>query len=97
MACRTPGCLGNYDFNNIAFYARKRFIEGYDTVTLLEQAASEREKEEIALVAMLDLDENIIRDLELCCRYAKQCKVTICRQKLKSMIEEDLANRPLLN
>lgn len=97
MVCRTSGCLGNYDFDHIAFYARKRFIEGYDTVTLLNQADSEREREEIALVAMLDVDENIIQDLDLSCRYAEQCKVTTCRAKLKKMIEEDLAKRPLLN
>jgi len=97
MVCRTPGCLGNYDFDNIAFYARKRFVEGYDTVTLLNQATSEREKEEIALVAMLDIEDNQIQDLGLCCRHAGVCKVTICREKLKKMIEEDLSNPPLLN
>ena len=59
MACSTPGCLGNYDFDHIAYYARKRFVEGYDTVTLLEQARTEQEKEEIALVAMLDIEDNI--------------------------------------
>ena len=76
---------------------RKRFVEGCDTITLLKQAASEREKEEIALVAMLDIEDDIIQELELCCRHAKNCKVSICREKLKNMIEEDLANRPILN
>jgi hypothetical protein len=97
MACRVRGCLGNYDFNSIAFYARKRFVEGYDTVALLQQATSEREKEEIALVAMLDIEDNTIQNLQLCCRHANRCKVTICREKLKKMIEEDLANRRVLN
>ena len=94
MACRTPGCLGNYDFDHIAYYARKRFVEGYDTVTLLQQATSEKEKEEIALVAMLDIDDNVIRDLNLYCRYASDCKITTCREKLKKMIEEDLTTNP---
>ena len=97
MACSTPGCLGNYDFDNIAFYARKRFIEGYDTITLLKQATSEREKEEIALVAMLDIEDDIVKDIGLCCRYAKECEVTICREKLKKMIEADLADKRVLN
>ena len=91
MVCRTPGCLGNYDFDQIAFFACKRFVEGYDTVTLMEQATCEREREEIALVAMLDIEDGVIQDLELCCLHAEQCKVTICREKLKKMIEEDLA------
>ena len=47
MTCHNPGCIGNYDFDQIAFFARKRFIEGCQTVTLLEQARSQREREEI--------------------------------------------------
>ena len=47
MACYNPGCMGNYDFDHIALFARKRFVEGYDTVTLLQQAESQCEKEEI--------------------------------------------------
>ena len=97
MVCRTPGCLGNYDFDNIAFYARKRFIEGHDTITLLQQATSEQEREEIALVAMLDIEDDIVKDIGLSCRYAKECEITICREKLKKMIEESLADKQLLN
>jgi hypothetical protein len=89
--------LGNYDFERIAFYARKRFVQGHGTVTLLEQATTEQEKEEIALVAMLDIEDNLIQDLELCCRHAEECKVTICREKLKKMIEEDLGGPSMLN
>lgn len=97
MACRTPGCLGNYNFDHIAFYARKRFVEGYDTVTLLNQARSEKEKEEIALVALLDVEEKLIKDINLQCRYASACKITTCRAKLKRMIEADLAGCSQVN
>ena len=97
MASSIPGCLGEYDFDHIAYFARKRFIEGYDTISLLNQARTEREKEEIALVAMLDLDDDIVRDLKLCCRYSAICKVTICRDKLKKMIEADMANTEVSN
>jgi hypothetical protein len=93
MVCRDPNCLGNYDFDHIVFFARKRFVEGCNTVTLLEQAESEREKEEIALVCLLDVEDNKIQDLQLCCRHAGNCKVIDCRDKLKKMIEEELANR----
>ena len=93
MVCHDPKCLGNYDFDHIVFFARKRFVEGCNTVTLLEQAESEREKEEIALVCLLDVEDNKIQDLHLCCRHAGNCKVIDCRNKLKIMIEEELANR----
>lgn len=90
MVCHTPGCMGNYDFDQIAFFARKRFVEGYSTITLLQSAKSEREKEEISLVAMLDISDDEIKDIQLSCRHAKTCTVTICRKKLREMIEEDL-------
>jgi hypothetical protein len=84
--------MGNYDFDRIADFARKRFVEGHNTVTLLERAESEREKEEIALVCLLDVEDNKVRDLQLCCWRSGACKVTDCREKLKVMIEEELSN-----
>jgi hypothetical protein len=90
MACYNPGCLGNYDFEHIAFFARRRFVEGCNTVALLEQAKSECEKEEIALVSLLDVSDDEIRDLQLSCRYASQCKVMNCREKIRKMIKEYL-------
>jgi hypothetical protein len=92
MVCHNPGCMGNYDFDQIAFFARKRFIEGHNTVDLLQQAKSEREKEEIALVCLLDVADDQIQDLRLSCRYEGQCEVTSCREKLRKMIERELAS-----
>jgi hypothetical protein len=90
--CINPRCLGNYDFEHIAHFARKRFVEGFDTLTLLQQARSQREKEEIALVCMLDVDADVIRDLKLSCRHADACEVTDCRDRLRDLIERDLAD-----
>jgi len=91
QACTNPRCLGHYDFEHIATFARKRFIEGCDTVTLLQQAKSKREREEIALVCMLDVQDDVVHDLRLDCRHAKKCKATDCRERLKKLIEQDLA------
>ena len=91
MVCYNPGCLGNYDFDHIALFARKRFIEGNDTMTLMEQAQTEREKEEIALVCMLDIEDNLIQDLNLSCKYSDTCKLTNCREKLRNLISQELA------
>ena len=90
MACHNPECLGNYDFEHIAYYARKRFVEGCNTMVLLEQAESQREKEEIAFVSLLDVENDKIRDLQLSCQYDKQCKVVDCRERLISMIAAEL-------
>ena len=90
-ACRNPGCLGNYDFEKIARFAKKRFIEGVDTVALLEQATSVREKEEIALVCLLDVEDDVVYELRLDCRHAGTCKATDCRDRLRKLIQDDLA------
>ncbi len=90
MTCYVPGCLGNYNFDSIALFARKRFIEGCNTIDLMKNARTRREKEEIALVAMLDLNDRAVSDLKLDCKHAGTCKVTICRNLLKRMIKEDL-------
>ncbi len=90
MVCHNPGCLGDYDFERISFYARKRFIEGCDTVTLLSQAASPREKEEIALVCLLSVEDAVIQRLELACVHAGTCKISNCHALLKSLIGAEL-------
>jgi IS5 family transposase len=61
--------------------------------TLLEQADSEREKEDFALVCLLDVEDDGIRDLHLCCRHASHCNVIDCRDKLKKKIEEKFTNQ----
>ena len=93
MTCYVPGCLGNYNFDNIALFARKRFIEGCNTIDLMRNARSHREKEEIALVAMLDLNDRAVMDLKLDCRHAGKCNVTKCRNLLKKMIKEGLVQK----
>ncbi len=88
MTCQNPRCMGNYNFDHIAFFAKKRFFEGYSTIELMEAAESEQEKEEIALVSLLDIENGQIRDLKLSCKYTGQCKAIDCRDRLKKMIEE---------
>jgi len=92
MPCQNPGCMGNYDFEHIVFYARKRYVEGISTIELLCNAITEREKEEIALVSLLDLEDDKISDFQLCCNCAGHCKAIDCRHKLKIMIAKELAN-----
>mgnify|MGYP001098252349 CR=1 FL=1 len=91
MVNHNRGCLGDYDFDHIAEYARKRFVEGIDTVSLMSQARSETEKEEIALVCLLSVEDHVVQDIQLSCRYANSCKMTNCRDKLRSLINHELA------
>jgi len=90
MANYSPGCFGNYDFDHITKFAKKRFVDGSSTIDLLKQARSETEREEIALVCMLDVEDEMVLDVELGCRYADECKVTNCRDKLRKLLETEL-------
>ena len=90
MVNRNPGCFGHYDFDHIADFAKKRFVDGCSTISMLTQAQSETEREEIALVCMLDVDDEIVLDVQLDCRYADDCMVTNCRDKLRKLIEAEL-------
>lgn len=89
MVNDNPGCFGQYDFDHIASFAIKRFVDGYSTISMLMQAQSETEREEIALVCMLDVDDEVVLDIQLDCPYADNCKVTNCRDKLRERIETE--------
>ena len=90
MANFNPGCFGLYDFDHIADFAKKRFVDGYSTISLLQQAQSETERQEAALVCMLDVEDEFVINVELDCRHANDCKQTNCRDRLRSLIEAEL-------
>ena len=90
MTNHSPGCFGSYDFDHIASFAKKRFVDGNSTISLLKQARSKTEREEIALVCMLDIKDEMVIDVRLDCRYAEDCKVTNCRDNLRKLIESEL-------
>ena len=83
-------CIGNYDFDKIALYAHKRFIEGLNLMDLISQTESHKERQEIALVASFSTTDSIVEDLKLDCPYKEQCKVTNCRIRIKEKIENCL-------
>ena len=90
MKYSNSDCMGNFNFDNIAYYARKRFIEGYNTIELMQKTPSHRRRQEIALVAMMDIDDTTVSNLALSCQYKEQCKVTTCREIIKEIIEDNL-------
>ncbi|MEH6473087.1 MAG: hypothetical protein V7752_17770 [Halopseudomonas sp.] len=83
-------CLGEYDFERIAAVAKKRFVDGIDTITLMEQAKTTREKEEVVLIALLNVDDKQIQQIQLCCPYELTCHVIDCQQRLKKLLQREL-------
>lgn len=87
-----PDCIGRYDFDHIVQFAKLRFIDGHSTINLLQIARTEIEREEIALVCMLDIDDETVTNIELNCRHSRTCKVKDCRDRIRYLIEEGLRN-----
>jgi hypothetical protein len=90
MSCRVQGCQGDYDFDHITEMAKKRFIDGIDTISLLQQAKSQQEKEEIVLIGLVHLEDKQINEIRLNCPHELSCQVVDCRQRLKRMFEQQL-------
>lgn len=90
-----PGCIGHYDFEHIVYFAKLRFIDGYSTISLMQRARSEIEREEVAMVCMLDIEDELVLNIKLNCRYANDCKITDCRDRLRSLIEAELKSRKI--
>jgi hypothetical protein len=84
--------MGNYDYDRIAILAIKRYVEGYNTIDLLEAATSQREKEEVVLVALLHFDDEVLDDFNLGCACDDECKTIIYRNRLKNMLRGYLEN-----
>jgi len=97
MVSHIPECMGNYDFDKITFFAKKRFIDGCPTIELMGAAKSQREREEIALVSLLHVADEEIQELELTCKHSSSCKVIDCRERLITMITEEIGTNPTLN
>jgi hypothetical protein len=65
---------------------------------LMRNAKTPREKEEIALVVKLDLNDKTVTDLKLDCKHAGICEITTCRDRLIKILNKSLGqkNNPII-
>ncbi len=89
MPCQNPECIRKYDFDHIAFYARKRYVEGVSTIVLMCNAKTECEKVLIVLASLLDLDDDNIRQLKPYCSAECQRLMFDLRDRLKLVIDQE--------
>ena len=89
MKCQNPGCIRKYDFDHIAFYARKRYLEGISTVVLMCNAKSDDEKAWIILASLLDVEDEKVRELIPYCSRSCQCRMFDLRSRLRTMIQRE--------
>jgi hypothetical protein len=90
MPCKNPGCAKYFDFEQIAYYARKRYVEGISTIALLCNAKSEHEKVLIVLASLPDFDDESIRGLKPYCRDECQCEMLQLRDRLNEMLRSEV-------
>ena len=64
MSKSISSSLAELNFYHLVYYAHKKFYEGVSTIELLQQASSEQEREEISLVAMLEVEGNLMLELK---------------------------------
>ena len=81
--------LCSIPIDEIGFWAEKRFIDKIPTVELLKQAQTDREKEIVTVVGMLDVDD---ATLDVMFNTAKEsdCNIFACRARLKKWLEQRL-------
>lgn len=91
MPCQHHGCLRKYDFDHIAFYARKRYVEGVSTIVLMCNAKTESDKTLIILASLLDLEDDSIRELRPYCSSQCQRWMFNLRDRLRRMIQQECA------
>jgi hypothetical protein len=95
MPCQNTGCIRQYRFEDIAFYARKRYVEGIATIELMRNAKSDHERSLVALASLLDLDDARIRELMPYCGRKCQARLFELRDQLRVMIVKALYARDL--
>lgn len=93
MSCNKPECMGNFEFEHIACYAKKRYLDGYATIELMQNATSDLEKKEIAMASSLDISDATAEKLQLCCGCNSSCKSMDYRIRLKKIIEDEIKKK----
>ncbi len=53
-------CFAKYDIRELLPIVRKKFVDGFSTVELLKEAQNDEEKDKVAIVALLDLNDGTV-------------------------------------
>lgn len=93
MACQSTGCVKRYQYERVAHYARKRYVEGIATVVLLCRARAEDEKQLIVLASMLDVDDEKFQELMPSCNCRCRHRMLEFRERLRIMLEAECRGR----
>ena len=95
MICRNPGCISQCDYQSVAYYARRRYLEGIATVVLLREARNKDEKRMIVMASLLDVDDDTMRELMKGCDRGCLCRMLDMRTRLRFMLHQERNRVPV--
>jgi len=79
--------FGKYDIRELLRIVKKKFVNGFSTIELLKEAQNDEEKNKVAIVALLDLDdETVMKMLSDNKNGDKDFEILSCRNLLKEML-----------
>lgn len=79
--------LCSLSLDELSYWAEKRYIERVSTVELIKLAKTDKDKEIITIVGMLDVDDESLSKIgeEI---DEHDCNIFSCRDKLRKLLEE---------
>ena len=83
-------CFCEYDIDELIHVGHKRYVENIPTVELMKNALSEKEKDEICVISMLDVDDDKLEKLRGDRVVDQKCNVISCRRLLRKQIKRKL-------
>ena len=83
-------CFCKYDIDELIHIGRKKYLEKIPTVELMKEATSRKEKDEVCVISMLDIDDEKLEEVMANKVTDKKCNVISCRQMLREQIKKKL-------
>ena len=80
-------CFCRYRVDELAALAKTKFIEHHSTIEMMENAGSDTERAEVAIISLFDVDDATLMEVMEGKLEDGDCNVVSCRRMLKRQIE----------
>ena len=85
--------FGEYDIMELLRIVKKKFVNGFSTIELLKEAQNDEEKDKVAIVALLDLDDGTVMHMLSDKKNGNEdFDILSCRNWLKKMLRHMAMN-----
>jgi hypothetical protein len=89
---KNPRCFCKVPLTDLEKWAHKKYIEGKNTLQLLQEARSEYDKELITIIAMFDVDSKTMNKM-LGHQTKPSCNLEMCRSHVHEWLENIVEDR----